>query len=106
VTALHKDNYENIYCQLVGQKHFVLLPPLSCPCIGEQDLAPASYARRNGRLEVVQEINAQAVPFPTWDPDCPEQRSTEYSHLARPLRATLNAGDILYLPAMWYVNLD
>ena len=43
VTALHKDNYENIYVQIRGEKHFTLLPPLTYACVAERGLAPASY---------------------------------------------------------------
>ncbi len=45
VTALHKDNYENIYCQVMGAKHFVLLPPVEMACVNEKDLPSASYIR-------------------------------------------------------------
>jgi len=44
VTALHRDNYENVYCQIMGSKHFVLLPPIAMPCVNEQMLQPATYA--------------------------------------------------------------
>lgn len=44
VTALHKDNYENIYCQVIGSKHFVLLPPLEVACVNEKQLRSATYA--------------------------------------------------------------
>jgi hypothetical protein len=43
VTALHKDNYENIYVQITGEKHFTLLPPLTYACVAERELTPASY---------------------------------------------------------------
>jgi hypothetical protein len=43
VTALHKDNYENIYCQVMGAKHFVLLPPVEMACVNEKELPSASY---------------------------------------------------------------
>lgn len=46
VTALHKDNYENIYVQLRGRKRFVLLPPWCHPCVNERPLRPATYRRR------------------------------------------------------------
>ena len=42
-TALHKDNYENIYCQVMGTKHFVLLPPVEVACINERRLPAATY---------------------------------------------------------------
>ena len=43
ITALHRDNYENIYCQVVGRKHFVLLSPMETACIDEADLQSATY---------------------------------------------------------------
>lgn len=45
ITSLHKDNYENIYCQVSGKKRFVLLSPVETPCVNLQLLAQASYAR-------------------------------------------------------------
>jgi jumonji domain-containing protein 7 len=100
ITALHKDNYENIYVQVIGQKHFVLLPPLDYACVNEQKLPPASYSRRgDGALEIVKE-DGDDVPFATWDPDR-LGNETAYSELAEPMRVTLMPGDMLYLPALW-----
>ncbi|KXJ93076.1 putative phospholipase [Microdochium bolleyi] len=109
VTAMHKDNYENIYVQIRGRKHFSLLPPLCQPCVNEEELVPATYARvmdsstvgGNG-LGLQVEENSDRVPFATWDPDRPSERPTKYSRLAAPMRVTLEPGDMLYLPAMWY----
>lgn len=121
-TALHKDNYENIYVQIRGQKHFVLMPPVEMPCVYEQLLHRGRYvprphpnaenesgkADRNGRqsgdcdLEIQLDASADLVPIAIWDPDEPEQHPTAYSHLAKPLRVTLREGDMLYLPSMWY----
>lgn len=111
VTALHKDNYENVYVQVLGRKHFVLLPPPCHPCVNERSLRPATYRRRLSQgsspllaLELDGGGDGGAgVPFPTWDPDRPEENATAYSTLARPVRVTLNPGDMLYLPAMWSV---
>lgn len=100
-TALHKDNYENIYVQIIGQKHFVLLPPLAYACVAESELLPASYKRTTeGTLEIVRE-EGMKVPFATWDPDKPEGTKTKYSQYAKPVRVTLAKGDMLYLPALW-----
>ncbi|KAG9506170.1 hypothetical protein J7337_003151 [Fusarium musae] len=104
VTAMHKDNYENIYVQILGRKHFVLLPSLCHPCVNEQPLKAATYTRGENGMELkIDDTYDEAVPFAIWDPDRPEQNATKFSHLAQPLRVTLNPGDMLYLPAMWYV---
>ncbi|TLS29576.1 hypothetical protein PpBr36_01564 [Pyricularia pennisetigena] len=118
VTAMHKDNYENIYVQILGRKHFVLLPPLCHPCVNEQRLRPATYARKSCsdpdgggdtktaatacglELQLDDGDNA-AVPFAIWDVDRPDEQATPYSKLARPMRVTLEPGDMMYLPAMW-----
>ncbi|KAI0883254.1 putative pla2g4b [Annulohypoxylon maeteangense] len=104
ITAMHRDNYENIYVQVAGHKHFVLLPALCQPCVNERELRPASYIRgENGLNDLrLQMEDGDNVPFATWDPDNPTLRTTKYSHLAQPLRVTLNPGDMFYLPAMWY----
>ncbi|KAK5711833.1 hypothetical protein LTR17_018201 [Elasticomyces elasticus] len=103
VTSLHKDNYENIYIQIRGQKDFVLMPPVEMPCVNEQLLQTGRYVpTSNGELEVQLNEEADRIPVATWDPDEPEQRTTPYSHLAKPLRITLREGDLLYLPSMWY----
>ncbi|CAM1508511.1 Fc.00g053590.m01.CDS01 [Cosmosporella sp. VM-42] len=102
VTALHKDNYENIYVQILGKKHFVLFPSLCHPCVNEQRLKPATYCRNGDGLSLDMDSDSSTVPFATWDPDDPEKNPTPFSHLAKPLRVTLNPGDMLYLPAMWY----
>ncbi|KAK4171562.1 cupin-like domain-containing protein [Triangularia setosa] len=115
-TALHKDNYENIYVQILGQKHFVLLPPICHPCVNEQVLPSAVYNRCSSTTTATPSSSSPAaqtnlelkvspsskVPFPIWDPDRPFENETEYSCLASPVRVTLNQGDMLYLPALWY----
>ncbi|KAF3770712.1 hypothetical protein M406DRAFT_320480 [Cryphonectria parasitica EP155] len=110
VTALHLDNYENIYVQVLGQKHFVLLPPHSHPCVNRKPLRPATYARsdKDDSLDLVMDPalspgeEAEFVTFAIWDPDRPAENPTPYSKLAEPIRVTLEKGDMLYLPAMWY----
>ncbi|KAK4034885.1 cupin-like domain-containing protein [Parachaetomium inaequale] len=111
VTALHKDNYENVYVQVAGRKHFVLLPPVCHAAVGERLLRPAVYTRtlkgsatgEDGEgLKLMLEEDGEAVPFATWDPDRPGENATPYSALVQPTRVTLEPGDMLYLPCMWY----
>ena len=44
VTALHRDNYENIYVQVIGEKHFALVSPVETACIMEKPFPSATYA--------------------------------------------------------------
>ncbi|OTA04274.1 hypothetical protein A9Z42_0048640 [Trichoderma parareesei] len=101
-TALHKDNFENIFVQIVGRKHFVLLPPLFHACVNEDLVLPATYVRQGEGFALAVDQDSPLVPLATWDPDEPERNATPLSALARPLRVTLEPGDMLYLPAMWY----
>ncbi|KAK7606688.1 cupin-like domain-containing protein [Phyllosticta paracitricarpa] len=117
-TVLHKDNYENIYVQVLGRKHFTLMPPVESACVNEQELPAARYGPRymNGEkgaeeslpdeqlrdLEVKMAEGSEKVPCPIWDPDAPTKRTSPFSDLAQPLKVTLESGDMLYLPAMWY----
>ncbi|KAF3047065.1 hypothetical protein E8E12_010942 [Didymella heteroderae] len=111
-TALHKDNYENIYVQILGRKHFVLLPPVDAPCVNEQSVLAGTYAPKppsetiggEGKEGLVIQIDDPPayVPFATWDPDSPHANATPYSTYAQPMRVTLEEGDMLYLPALWY----
>lgn len=98
-TALHKDNYENVYVQILGQKHFTLLPPVCAPCVNERSILSATY---NADMQVTIDDPETYTPFATWDPDTPTVNTTPYSSLARPLKVTLEEGDMLYLPALWY----
>ncbi|KAM3083640.1 hypothetical protein ACMFMF_001009 [Clarireedia jacksonii] len=105
VTSLHKDPYQNIYVQILGCKHFTLLPPLFHSCINEISLPSATYVRSScdpSQLSIHLDTPPSRIPVATWDPDDPEQRETPYSHLAQPMRITLGKGDMLYLPALWY----
>ena len=116
-TALHRDPYENVYVQVLGQKHFVLLPSVETPCVNETVLPSATYVASSTSPILCKAVTPKdkeftlkpklddppsSVPFATWDPDIPKVRTTEFSSLSRPLRVTLEPGDLLYLPALWY----
>ena len=108
VTQLHKDNYENIYVQILGKKHFVLLPPVDAAAVCEKSCLAADHECNKTpgndavELSLKYDDSNGRVPFPTWDPDEPCERATKFSKLAVAIRLTLNEGDMLYLPAQWY----
>ena len=77
------------------------------PCINEQMLRKARYAQpahESGTTELQIEVaeDEDFVPVALWDPDLPDQHQSAYSELSIALRVTLNEGDIMYLPALWY----
>jgi jumonji domain-containing protein 7 len=98
-TALHKDNYENIYVQILGRKHFTLLPPIEAPCVNERSVLSATY---DAEMRIRIDDPHTRTPFAMWDPAVPEVNSTPYSRLSQPVEVTLEEGDMLYLPALWY----
>jgi jumonji domain-containing protein 7 len=83
----------------MGRKHFTLLPPVEAPCVNERSVLAGTYME-DMKVEIDKPV--QYVPFATWDPDEPEINATAYSKYSRPMRVTLEEGDMLYLPALWY----
>ena len=92
----------------------MLLPPIAAAGVNEREVFCATYVstRKEGEgedgelrtedLVCVRDDPVQEVPVPTWDPDVLDERATPYSKLVKPLRVTLEEGDMLYLPALWY----
>jgi jumonji domain-containing protein 7 len=70
-------------------------------CMNTKSLPSATYTRRGESLVLDLDPTEEHVPFATWDPDDPGANPSALSHLAKPLRLTLEPGDMLYLPAMW-----
>ncbi|KAI5846341.1 cupin-like domain-containing protein [Morchella snyderi] len=104
VTALHKDHYENLYCQVSGKKNFVILSPLEVACIEERELPSAKYVPdAEGKWKIMpDEPEDWVAGWATVDPDSPLERAGVFWKYSRPLRVTLEPGDMFYLPAMWY----
>lgn len=60
VTSLHKDHYENLYCVILGEKHFILHPPTDRPFIPYELYQPAVYqVNEDGSFAVVDQESAE-----------------------------------------------
>ncbi|XP_031735253.1 bifunctional peptidase and (3S)-lysyl hydroxylase JMJD7 isoform X1 [Anarrhichthys ocellatus] len=107
VTSMHKDHYENLYCVISGEKTFLLLPPTDRPFIPYGVYQPAVYHQReDGEFEVVDQSDSEKVPWIPLDPLDPDlDRYPEYRK-ARPLHCSVKAGEMLYLPSLWFHHVQ
>lgn len=104
VTSLHKDHYENIYAVIKGTKKFTLLPPTDAPWLYEQLYRTGTYQQRaDGTFDI--ELTDEKRPWIPVDPGCPDPRYPLFEK-ASPLEVTVSAGDVLYLPSLWYHKVE
>nr|XP_043609563.1 bifunctional peptidase and (3S)-lysyl hydroxylase JMJD7 isoform X2 [Erigeron canadensis] len=110
-TSFHKDHYENLYAVVTGEKHFVLLPPTDVHrmYIKEYPAAKYSYSEETGEFELELENPPRYVPWCSVNPfPLPENKEKEISEFPlyyngpKPFKVTVKAGEILYLPSMWF----
>lgn len=98
ISAMHKDNYENIYCQVAGRKMFALISPFESICVGEASLQSATYVPsvlHKGKFKIKPDDPEETVPFwPTVDPDSPPSAAGSWWEYCRPLHVELDPGDV------------
>ncbi|RYH13886.1 cupin-like domain-containing protein [archaeon] len=111
VSSMHKDHFENMYAVVSGAKTFVLLPPTdvaflpshsypTCKYIAECDSTTNKYD-----LSIsFQDCPSETLEWVDLDPDDMELAVQKWpkAHHLRPLHIEVHAGDVLYIPAMWY----
>ena len=103
---MHKDNYENMYCVIRGEKTFTLIPPTDRPFVAYRTypLARWHQNRESGQFEIIDEEGS--VPWVAVDPIHPDlKRFPEFSN-AKPLTVTVKAGEMLYLPSLWFHHVQ
>ncbi|RLN56243.1 hypothetical protein BBJ29_002584 [Phytophthora kernoviae] len=129
VSTMHKDHYENMYCVVKGQKHFTLLAPSAVGCLYEREFPSARYrhaaspepgeheanvidlaATKHFHQKYPQHAEWSILSSPDkgdtpWIPVDPLNIDTERYPMAaelQPLEVVVNAGEVLYLPSLWY----
>lgn len=82
----------------------MLISPLEVACVEERTLPAATYQPDgDGGLKLMpDEPKSEVQCWPTVDPDEPLWKAGVWWRYCRPLRVSLEPGDMLYLPAMWY----
>ncbi|MDO1530571.1 cupin-like domain-containing protein [Fulvimonas sp. R45] len=91
-TPTHFDSQHNIACVVCGTRRFTLFPPEQLPnlYIGPLDFAPTGAAISMARLDRPD------------DPRFPRLKQA----LASALVAELHPGDAIYMPPLWWHNVD
>ncbi|XP_058018012.1 bifunctional peptidase and (3S)-lysyl hydroxylase JMJD7 isoform X1 [Ahaetulla prasina] len=107
VTSLHKDHYENLYCVISGEKHFLLHPPSDRPFIPYELYPPATYhVSEDGSFDILEDKTAEKVPWIPLDPLSPDLKQYPEYAQAKPLRCTVKSGEMLYLPSLWFHHVQ
>eukprot|EP01041_Mallomonas_annulata_P010283 gene10283-21459_t len=122
VSSVHKDHFENFYAVISGEKSFTLFPPTDIMYLPEIEYPTAKYILPNSNTDEGEEVNiintrisstdltltnegcvCTTLKWIPLDPEIPAtyEKYPAYS-FSHPLRCTVKAGEVLYIPAMWY----
>ena len=109
-TSFHRDHYENIYCVLRGSKTFTLLPPCDAWRMKTRKAPSARFeytTKESETLRLTYPFERKARIFidtpvteTTWPSVTPGSLTQDGG--PAPFVVTVNAGETLYLPALWY----
>eukprot|EP01031_Cornospumella_fuschlensis_P031751 gene31751-38379_t len=111
VSSMHKDHFENMYAVVSGVKTFALLPPTdvaflpsrtypTCKYIPQCDSATNKYDLSLS----FQDCASETLEWIDLDP-CEMEKAVQKwpkARYLRPLYVEVQAGEVLYIPAMWY----
>ncbi|XP_052867338.1 bifunctional peptidase and (3S)-lysyl hydroxylase Jmjd7 isoform X1 [Anopheles cruzii] len=107
ITSMHKDPYENIYCVISGYKDFILIPPIDLHNVPRKRYPMGIYMQEDDNNLVVEQIldeigKPRLIEWVSVDPLAPDlERFPSFAN-ATTYEIRLNAGDMLYLPSLWY----
>lgn len=111
VTSMHQDWYENLYAVVRGKKIFTLIPPWEAPLLKKETVRSAAYVAKWTSDERYAFDKHVVLEKETIDwigidlEDSPEYdimlRNPEILQ-AHACIAEVCAGEVLYLPAMWF----
>eukprot|EP01012_Entosiphon_sulcatum_P016661 TRINITY_DN21585_c0_g1_i1.p1 TRINITY_DN21585_c0_g1~~TRINITY_DN21585_c0_g1_i1.p1 ORF type:complete len:346 (-),score=37.99 TRINITY_DN21585_c0_g1_i1:134-1171(-) len=98
VAPLHQDGFDNIFCQLQGERIFTLYHPLQSPWLYPSPVDPHFALARplNSDLRVPK----QNTEGPSKKNEFPLAQNSRFQ------RVTVKPGEVLYLPSYWWHEVD
>ena len=123
VTSTHKDPYENMYTVLRGYKDIILYPPSDISYMPYKNCKQSKFTRsKSENLESTTTTNKNqqnnhstfsivsveepTVPWIVIDPLKPDIANYPDFQKTSPFYLRLYAGDMLYLPSLWFHHLQ
>lgn len=131
VTSMHKDPYENIYCVISGFKDFILIPPVDVHLVPKKSYQSAIFESDDDGafhirplfdgeltkickgLHISDDVYEFAdnkkpinIDWVSIDPLAPDLNKYPNYQSANVYKVRINAGDILYLPSLWYHHVQ
>jgi jumonji domain-containing protein 7 len=107
VTSLHKDHYENLHAVILGEKTFTLYPPTDLPFLYQRVYQTGRF---DENMKIIPDEPKNEVPWISVDPTAPNFDKFPLYEFATPYTVKLRAGDVLYLPSLWFhsvtLNVD
>lgn len=104
VGKLHFDQYENLLCQVAGEKHITLYPPRDNTALYEGHIPEAQwqYSRPTRTFRRKTLLDSTSMVMSPVDPIRPNLECFPRFATAQPVHCTIRAGDMLFLPSWWW----
>ena len=108
VSSTHQDPYENFYVVARGKKIFTMYPPSDIGFLYERIYPSAKYVRLPNE-QIGIELDGDVISWITMDKTQNEKEIDETFpkfRLAHEVTATVEKGECLYLPALWFHHVQ
>ena len=101
VTSMHKDNYENIFVVIKGEKHFTLIPPCFYPFLQPCYYKDSRWFVDKDEFIIKEDEENNIIPWVSINPDIDEE-IIDLGVEIKKYHVIIESGDGLYLPQLWY----
>eukprot|EP01052_Picozoa_sp_SAG31_P005305 SAG31_NODE_231_length_19768_cov_9.498170_3_plen_506_part_00 len=103
--AAHYDSFHNILVQMQGTKKVILLPPSAAAALGTYPRTHPSH--RQARFDLTVPLDERSIAHSTFQQEFPRlqqvlQNGRKSRGLLGAMVATIQPGDVLYIPPFWF----
>lgn len=113
VTSFHKDHYENLYGVVTGEKIFTLLPPCDSFRMYLNKYPSGAWKDTPHGLQAVPHVDCEVQWSSIEDladgsssQDLQQNPLYHDPALPKPMRVRLRPGELLFLPSMWWHQVE